>query len=62
MRCCGITAFESDAGQENGPTMKDHNDYQILENMCATTPDNHHFLILHARNGRTEDIWAVGDD
>lgn len=62
MRCWGITAFESDAGQENGPTMKDHNDYQILENMCATTPDNHHFLILHARNGQTKDIWVVGDD
>lgn len=35
----------------------------ILEEVCATTPDNHHYLIIHAKdtdNGKT--VWAIGDD
>lgn len=39
------------------------NSYQILEHMCATTPDNHHYLILQAQDHKTgEIVWAVGDD
>lgn len=49
--------------QENGPAMKDENSYQILEHVCATTPDNHHYLLLQAQNKQTgEKVWAVGDD
>lgn len=40
----------------------EENNYEILETVCATTSDNHHYLILQAKDNQTGDIvWAVGD-
>lgn len=39
------------------------NNFKILEQVCASTPDNHHYLIIQAQNRQTGDIvWAIGDD
>lgn len=41
----------------------EENNYEILETVCATTSDNHHYLILQAKDNQTGDIvWAVGDN
>lgn len=39
------------------------NNFHILERVCASTPDGHHFMIIHAKNRQTgELVWAIGDD
>lgn len=43
--------------------MANDGNYNILEQVCASTPDQHHFLIIQAQNSQTGDIvWAIGDD
>lgn len=38
-------------------------DFIFLEEVCATTPDRQHFLIIHAQNSQTGNmVWAIGDD
>lgn len=37
--------------------------FNILEEVCASTPNGHHYLLLHARDVRNgKDVWAVGDE
>ena len=37
--------------------------FHISENVCATTPNNHHYIMLCAQNTQTgETVWAIGDD
>lgn len=40
------------------------NEFEILERVCASTPDNkEHYLILQAKENETGNIvWVIGDD
>lgn len=38
-------------------------DFNILEQVCASTPDGHHFLIIQVHSNQIGDtVWAIGDD
>lgn len=37
--------------------------FEVIEQVCANTPDGHHYLLVQAKDRQTGNIvWAVGDD
>lgn len=36
--------------------------FNILEKVCATAPDEHHFIIMKAQSQGGDIVWAIGDD
>lgn len=49
--------------EQKGEAKQENERYHILEQVCASTPDKHHYLILQAQDAQTgELVWAIGDD
>lgn len=41
----------------------DNDTFEILESVCANTPEGAHYMLLQARDAETgETVWAVGDE